>query len=143
MGWLLDTCVLSEYVRRQPDPRVIAWLDAQDESELFVSRLTIAELQRGVFKAQAREPARGRKLAQWLARLVTRFEGRIHAVDAETLTLWAQLGAEAEREGQPIATIDALLMATALRNGHTVVTRNVADFARYPRVLNPWSDEGT
>ena len=138
MSWLLDTCVLSEYVRARPQAAVIEWLDAQDESRLFVSQLSLAELERGVVKLRQTDKARARKLAQWLARLEKRFAERTLSLDPTTLRIWAQLCGEADAAGQRIAALDAMLMATAQRHGLTVVTRNVADFARYPLVFNPW-----
>lgn len=141
MSWLLDTCVLSEYVRRAPNPKVIAWLDSQEESSLFVSQLSFAEVERGVLKLKATDPARSRRLGQWLDRLERRFSERTLPLDAGTLRLWAQCCAEADLAGQRLATSDALLMATAQRHGLTIVTRNVRDFARHPQVFDPWTHQ--
>ena len=138
MTWLLDTCVLSEYVRRTPAPAVIQWLDAQEEAQLFISQLSLAELAQGVIKLQARDAARARRLGQWLSRLEQRFADRTLALDRSVLRVWSQCCAQAELAGQRLATLDALLMATAQCHGLTVVTRNVRDFARYPLLLNPW-----
>ena len=138
MTWLLDTCVLSEYVRRMPAPAVIQWLDAQEEAQLFISQLSLAELERGVIKLQAQDAARARRLGQWLSRLEQRFADRTLALDRSVLRVWSQCCAQADLAGQRLATLDALLMATAQCHGLTVVTRNVRDFARYPLLLNPW-----
>jgi len=136
---LLDTCVLSEYAKRDPHAGVIAWLDAQTESGLFVSALSLAEIEKGIFKLAARDgAARAAHLTEWLGKLGDRFAARILRVDAAVWRVWAQQSAQAELEGQPISPLDGLLMATAQCHGLTVVTRNVADFARYPQVFNPW-----
>lgn len=140
MSWLLDTCVVSEYARKTPAPAVIAWLDAQEEAQLFISQLTLAELERGVVKLQPTEAARARRLGQWLARVEQRFAERTLPLDAATLRVWAQVMAQADAAGQPMAALDGMLMATAQRHGLTLVTRNVRDFARYPSVFNPWVD---
>ena len=142
MSWLLDTCVLWEYVKREPARDVIAWLDSQAESQLFVSQLSLAELERGVLKLQARDPTRARRLGRWLATLERRFADRTLPLDAATLRVWAQCCAQADLAGQRMAALDAMLMATAQRHGLTIVTRNVRDFARYPQLLNPWSNVG-
>ena len=142
MSWLLDTCVLSEYVRRTPAPTVIQWLDAQEEAQLFVSQLSLAKLERDVIKLQAQDGARARRLGQWLSRLEQRFADRTLALDRSVLRVWSQCCAQADLAGQRLATLDALLMATAQCHGLTVVTRNVRDFARYPLVLNPWDAPG-
>lgn len=142
MNHLLDTCVLSELVRPAPAPAVIQWLDTQVEGTLFVSELSLAELERGIVKLQASDPRRARKLSSWLQALERRFADRTLPLDRPTLSLWSQLSARADVAGQPIATIDGLLMATAQRHGLAIVTRNVSDFALYEPVINPWALAG-
>lgn len=146
MSWLLDTCVLSEYTRREPHPGVMAWLDAQPEPSLFVSAVSLAELDKGILKLAGREAAglapagRAAQLLLWLARLRQRFEGRILPVDTQVWAHWARQSAEGELAGQPISPMDGLIMATAQSRGLGVVTRNTDDFARHPQVLNPWGE---
>lgn len=138
MSWLLDTCVLSEYARRAPDPKVIEWLDAQDEDSLHLSVITLGEIEKGILKLRATDPRRSHKLTSWLGKLEQRFAGRILALDTATLRAWAQLAANAELAGRPLPVMDALMMATAQCHGLTIVTRNVRDFLPYPLVFNPW-----
>jgi predicted nucleic acid-binding protein len=138
MSWLLDTCVLSEYARKAPAPQVIAWLDEQDESSLFISVITLGEIEKGILKLRANGPRRSQKLTDWLGKVEQCFAGRILPLDAASLHVWAQLAAAAELAGQPLPVMDGLLMATAQCHGLTVVTRNVQDFAFYPQVFNPW-----
>lgn len=140
MNALLDTCVLSEYAKREPHAGVIAWLDAQTESGLFISALSLAEIEKGIVKLAAKDgsAARAAHLTEWLGKLADRFSARTLPVDAAVWRVWAQQSAQAELEGQPISPLDGLLMATAQCHGLTVVTRNVVDFARYPQVFNPW-----
>lgn len=68
MSWLLDTCVLSEYVKKSPAPQVIAWLDELDETSLFVSVITLGEIEKGILKLRATDPRRSQKLTAWLAK---------------------------------------------------------------------------
>lgn len=138
MSWLLDTCVLSEYVKKSPAPGVIAWLDDQEESSLFISVITLGELEKGILKLRASDPRRCQKLTAWLGKVEQRFAGRILALDAAALHIWAQLAAHSEVVGRPLPVMDGLLMATAQCHGLTVVTRNVMDFSPYPLVFNPW-----
>jgi len=138
MSWLLDTCALSEYARKVPTPQVIAWLDEQDESSLFISVITLGEIEKGILKLRGSDPRRSQKLTDWLGKVEQRFAGRILPLDAASLHVWAQLAAAAELAGQPLPVMDGLLMATAQCHGLTVVTRNVQDFAFYPQVFNPW-----
>ena len=145
MNALLDTCVLSEYAKRAPHAGVIAWLDMQPESGLFISSLSLAEIEKGILKlaainasSDASNAKRAEHLTLWLGKLTERFADRTLPVDAAVWRVWAQQAALAELQGQTIAPMDGLLMATAQCHGLTVVTRNVADFARYPQVFNPW-----
>jgi len=139
MSWLLDTCALSEYARKTPAPEVINWLDEQDETSLFISVITLGEIEKGILKLRANDPIRSQKLTAWLGKVEQRFAGRILPLDTAALHVWAQLAAQAELAGQPMPVMDGLLMATAQCHGLTVVTRNVQDFASYPQVFNPWA----
>ena len=139
MSWLLDTCALSEYAKKAPAPEVIAWLDEQDETSLFVSVISLGEIEKGILKLRASNPRRSQKLTAWLGKVEQRFAGRILPLDAAALHVWAQIAAHAELAGQPMPVMDGLLMATAQCHGLTVVTRNVQDFARYPQIFNPWA----
>ena len=139
MSWLLDTCAVSEYARKTPAPKVIAWLDDQDESSLFISVITLGEIEKGILKLRASDPHRSQKLTAWLGKLEQRFAGRILPLDAAALHVWAQIAAHAELAGQPMPVMDGLLIATAQCHGLTVVTRNVQDFTQYPQVFNPWA----
>jgi predicted nucleic acid-binding protein len=142
LNWLLDTCVLSEYAKRQPHAGVLAWLDAQPEAGLYVSAVSLAEIAKGIAKLSARQGANDAHVPQlrlWLARLEQRFEGRTLPVDNAVWRHWAEQGASAEIDGQPISPMDGLIMASALSRGLGIVTRNAADFARHPQVLNPWA----
>lgn len=138
MSWLLDTCALSEYVRKAPAPAVIRWLDEQDETSLFISVISLGEIEKGILKLRAADPRRSQKLTAWLGKVEQRFAGRILPLDAAALHVWAQIAATAEMSGQPLPVMDGLLIATAQCHGLTVVTRNVQDFALYPQVFNPW-----
>ena len=141
MNALLDTCVLSEYAKRAPHAAVITWLDEQTESGLFISALSLAEIEKGILKlaATAVHAKRADKLTIWLGKLTERFAARTLPIDAAVWRVWAQQAAQAELDGQAIAPMDGLLMASAQCHGLTVVTRNVADFVRYPHVFNPWA----
>ena len=138
MSWLLDTCVLSEYTKKTPAQKVIAWLDEQDELSLFISVICLGEIEKGILKLRGTDPRRSQKLTAWLGKLEQRFAGRILPLDAATLHVWAQISAHTELAGQPLPVMDSLLMATAQCHGLTIVTRNLQDFAPYPQIFNPW-----
>jgi len=138
MSWLLDTCALSEYAKKAPAPEVIAWLDEQDEESLYISVISLGEIEKGILKLRRRSPARSQKLTAWLGKVEQRFAARILPLDAAALHVWAHIAARSELAGHPLPVMDALIMATAQCHGLTVVTRNAQDFTAYPQIYNPW-----
>ena len=139
MSWLLDTCALSEYAKKTPAPKAIAWLDEQDEASLFISVISLGEIEQGILKLRVADARRSQKLTAWLAKVEQRFAGRILSLDAAALHVWAQICAHTELAGRPLPVMDSLLMATAQCHGLNIVTRNVQDFAPYPQIFNPWA----
>lgn len=141
MKYLLDTCLISELVKKEPSAAVLRWLDEQDEQRLFISVLVLGELNKGVAKLAAGD--RKQALLSWVEHdLAERFEGRIVGLDLETAILWGRMQGEAEKAGEKLPVMDSLIAATAMRNGFTVVTRNVRDMQRCGApVLNPWEAE--
>lgn len=136
MSYLVDTNVLSELRRRDPDANVVRWMADRPATTLHLSVLTVGELRKGV-EGMA-EGARKRRLLDWLEiELPMFFAGRILPVDAAVADRWGRLLAQA---GRPLPAIDSLLAATALAHGLTLITRNLGDF-QHPdlRVLDPWS----
>ncbi|HLW85378.1 MAG TPA: type II toxin-antitoxin system VapC family toxin [Candidatus Sulfotelmatobacter sp.] len=137
-GFLLDTNCVSEVVRKKPEPRVLQWMEAADESLLFLSVLSLGEIRKGV----AGLPQSGGRthLETWLElELYARFAGRILSIDAAISDRWGLLAAEAERKGRFLSAVDGLLAATALQWNLTIVSRDVGDFDSTPAaILNPW-----
>lgn len=135
MSYLVDTNVLSELRRREPDPGVAGWFSARPASTLYLSVLTLGELRKGVEGLPAGE--RRLRLLDWLeVELPAYFSGRILGVNLAVADRWGRLQAEAQR---PLPAIDSLLAATALEQGLSLVTRNTRDFA-FPglEVIDPW-----
>jgi predicted nucleic acid-binding protein len=137
-GYLLDTNCISELVRIQPEPGVVAWMEAADETLLYLSVLTLGEIRKGL--AGLPQSKRRTHLEIWLeTELRVRFAGRILPIDEGVADRWGLLAALAKSEGKALATIDGLLAATALHHNLTVVSRNVNDFQNtHVPVLNPW-----
>lgn len=138
MNYLLDTCLISELLKKEPNPAVMAWLDAQDEQTLFLSVLNLGELQKGISKL-----AKGTKqeeLQAWVSHdLAERFSGRILTVDQETALCWGRLQGNAERRGEKLPVMDSMIAASAAVHGMSVVTRNTKDLERCGvQVCNPW-----
>lgn len=138
MNLLLDTCVLSEMVKPSPDSRVSGWLSTQHPDALYISTLTLGELQKGV--ARLEPCARKTFLENFIhAEIREGFEGRILNVDTEVALLWGNLVARSELAGQRMPYVDSLIAATALFHGMTLVTRNTRDVeASGVTLLNPW-----
>jgi toxin FitB len=137
-GFLLDTNCISELVRLKPEPRVMAWIEAAEESLLYVSVLTLGEIRKGL--AALPQGKRRSRLETWLeVELRARFSGRILPIDAAVADRWGLLAANAKRRGKPLSSIDGLLSATAIHHNLTIVSRNVSDFAQAQvPVVNPW-----
>ena len=135
MSYLIDTNVLSELRRKQPDPQVVAWMQARPRQSLYLSVLTLGEIRKGLERVE--DAARKQALLDWLeVELSNYFVGRLLAVDAHTADRWGRLLAQA---GRPLPAIDALLAATALQHDLTLVTRNTRDFLGLGvRLVNPW-----
>jgi len=137
-GFLLDTNCISELVRSKPDSSVLHWIEAADESLLYLSVLTLGEVRKGV--AGLPQGRRRVQLETWLElELRVRFSGRVLPIDPAVADRWGVLAAEAKRKGKTLSAIDGLLAATALQHNLTIVSRNVSDFASIQvAVLNPW-----
>lgn len=137
--YLLDTNAVSELRKirvGKADRHVAAWADSVDAVDLYVSVITIQELEIGVLLAERRDPAQGALLRTWLnSHVLPAFTGRIVAVDVAVALRSARLHVP-----HPRPVRDGLIAATALVHGMTVVTRNVDDFAPSGVVtLNPWA----
>ncbi len=139
MNYLLDTNVVSEWVKPRPEPSVVAWLADIDEDRVFLSVITLAELQRGI--ALLPESPKRQRLESWLAgELVDRFEGRLLDVTRTVAHAWGTVVVQAQRGGRPLGAMDAFFAATARVHDLTLVTRNDTHFAGAGiSLLNPWA----
>ncbi len=136
MNYLVDTNVVSELRNRaKANAGVIAWESGVDSSSVFLSVISVLELETGTQSMERRDARQGTELRRWLdTRVLPSFESRILPIDLQTALRYAGLHVPNRRSYR-----DALIAATALVHGMTVVTRNVADFAPTGvRVLNPW-----
>ena len=137
-GFLLDTNVISELVKPQPEANVTTWIESTDESLLYLSVLTLGEIRRGI--AVLPQSRRRAALEAWLDNdLRARFENRILAVDHEVADRWGLLTAVARNGGMVLPVIDGLLAATALEHNLTLVTRDIGQIpSTGVAVFNPW-----
>lgn len=134
--FLIDTDVLSALRRGERYPAVARWLAAQRSSDLYLSVVTIGEIERGIERALTRDPTFARALSGWLDRVLAWYGDRILQVDLPTAQRWGRLTAVLGHE-----SADLLIAATALEHGLTVVTRNVRHFQPTGvSLLNPFAE---
>lgn len=122
--FLIDTVVLSELRKRERNPGVVAWAERQRTADLFVSVISIGEIERGIVRQRARDPRFAEALAAWLDWVLALYGDRVLPFDLRAARRWGRLSAALGNE-----SADLLIAATALEHGLTVVTRNVSDFA--------------
>jgi len=139
--FLLDTNVISEWVKPRPDPNVISWLAEADEDRVFVSVTSFAEIRHGI--ELLRDGRRRDRLIQWLnEELPARFEGRILPIDRRIAQAWGVVTARGRKSGVTLGSMDAFFAATAETHGLTLVTRNVRDFAALGiALIDPWENQ--
>ncbi len=135
MTYLVDTNVLSELRKRQPDPGVVMWFGEVPSERMSVSVLVLGEIRRGVELLRSRDLPRSLRLQEWLEDLEELFGERVLPVSGQVAEAWGRLDT---RRGLP--TVDGLLAATALVHGLTVVTRDRRSFERAGvAFLDPWA----
>ena len=138
MTFLLDTNAVSEWVKPRPNPGLMNWMESADEDRVFISVISLAELEYGVERLPV--GSRRSRLEQWLRHeLPLRFESRVLPVDPQVAEHWGRTVSRSEAAGRPIGVMDAFLAATAEIHQLTLVTRNVSDFPLLKMVLNPWT----
>lgn len=132
--YLLDTNIVSEMRRKKPHGGVKAWLEATDDSDLHLSAVTLGEIQAGIELTRESDPGRAEELQRWADAVAVTFN--ILPMDATAFRLWARL---LHRKPDSLYE-DAMIAATAMIHGLTVVTRNVKDFAIFEvTLLNPFA----
>jgi predicted nucleic acid-binding protein len=121
--FLIDTVTLSELRRRRRNPAVVAWFEAQRTSDLFLSVVSIGEIERGVMRQRSADPVFADALAAWLDRVLALYGEQVLPFDLQAARRCGVLSATLGND-----SVDLMIAATALEHGLTVVTRNVSDF---------------
>ncbi len=132
--YLLDTNVVSELRKPRPHGAVVAWLDSIDDAQLFLSALTLAEIQAGIELTREQDVSKAAEIEEWLDLVAGSYN--VLPMDAATFRAWARL----MHKKSDTLYEDAMIAATAKVHGLTVVSRNVADFEALGfKVLNPFA----
>jgi hypothetical protein len=135
---VLDTNVISELMRPQPEPRVMAWADRLEPEAVAITAMNEAEILHGL--ARLPDGRRREELRQgWDALMAELFAGRVWPFTSEAAHWYSELLYRRERSGRPMATADAVIAATVLAHGAPLATRDVTDFADIGlELINPW-----
>ena len=121
--FLIDTMVLSELRKRERNENVVRWISEQRSTNLFLSVVTIGEIERGIELQEKKDTEFATALAVWLDKVLTLYSERIIAIDLATSRRWGRLSAVAGHDGA-----DLLIAATAMEHGLTVVSQNIQHF---------------
>lgn len=141
MSYLIDTCCISELVKKKPDPNVLKWFTDQDELSMFLSVITFGELRKGIEKLP--HSKKKTELNRWVKEdLSQRFKNRVLNITMVEVNKWGKILSSSEKKGKPLPAIDSLIAATALVHDLSVVTRNTQDLeGSGVEVINPWTYE--
>jgi hypothetical protein len=134
--FLIDTVTLSELRKRERDPMLVKWFERQRAADLFLSVISIGEIERGIARQRVTDPGFAGALADWLDRVLTLYGERVVPFDLRAARRWGVLSAALGND-----SADLMIAATALEHGLTVVTRNVSDFepTGIVAVIDPFS----
>lgn len=139
-NYLLDTCAISELTREAPSENVVSWFESMNEQRLFLSVVSIGELEKGIYGLE--QGKKRIRLEKWFFdEVVPGFSGRILEIGQKTMSTWAKLSVELKTKGIVRPSFDSLLEATSLEHDLILVTRNVKNFQESSvTILNPWED---
>jgi toxin FitB len=135
---IIDTNVVSELMRPEPDPGVASWVRARDRRELRMTAISLAEVRYGI--ARLPDGRRKQVLLGAADEIFSAFADQILPVDAAAAEHYAVIASSRERAGKPIPGLDALIVAVCRSQGATLATRNVSDFdGTGIEIINPWT----
>ena len=137
MKYLLDTCIVSEFAKLQPNQNVITWLSARHD--FYLSVLALGEIIKGVERLPASKKQVSLRL--WVNNdLQKRFHNKIINIDTSVVRVWGKLTADLELSGRSLPAIDGLIAASAIANNCTIVSRNTKDFpSDFVEIINPFN----
>ena len=138
MKYILDTCVISEFIKLRPNPKVISWIANMDFDDLNISVITFGEIWKGI--ANLQESPRKKELVNWFEKDVVDFYyDRALIIDYSIMIIWSELYSKLEQSKKLIPVVDLFIASTAINYNHILVTRNTKDFLNSGcKLFNPW-----
>ena len=138
MKYILDTNIISELISKSPHEKVISFINTLDEKNIYLSVVTIGEINFGIHKLKSSK--KREELLLWLHEdLLSRFENRIIELDTQTMLTWGEISNELKSIGNPMPIMDSLIGATCISKKMVLVTRNEKDFINLKiDIVNPF-----
>ncbi len=138
MRYLLDTNIISEFISKKPNQKVLDFVKSLDEDNIYLSVITIGEIKFGILKVKSQ--TRKEQLLLWLEDdLLQRFKGKIVDIDIETMLKWGEVNQHLQSIGRPISIMDSLIATSASTKNMILITRNVKDFYNFDiEIINPF-----
>ena len=141
MKYLLDTNIISEFVSKKPNHKVVDYINSLDENNIYLSVITIGEIHFGIEKLdKEKQEKKIDMLSNWLNNdLMQRFEGRILDIDIDIMLKWGEINAQLQKIGKPMPIMDSLIASSCLAKDFVLITRNEKDFYNFEiEMVNPF-----
>jgi len=138
VSYLLDTCALSEMVKKKPNPGFIGWIQHQRGSSFYVSVISIAEIEQGIVRLA--DSQKKKRLQVWVSGIKARYQSRLLLVDLAVAEMYGQIQGNSMKVGKPLPVQDCWIAATAITHSMAVVTRDDRTLAATSvGIVNPWT----
>jgi len=141
LKYLLDTNIISEFVSKKPNQKVLDYVNSLDENDIYLSVITIGEIRFGIEKLNREHQTKKiEMLTNWLDNdLMQRFEGRIVDIDKKTMLKWGEINGQLQKMGKPMPIMDSLIASSCLAKEFVLITRNTKDFYSFEmEMINPF-----
>ena len=141
MKYLLDTNIISEFVSKKPNQKVIDYVSSLDENDVYLSVITIGEIRFGIEKLdKEKQKKKIKSLSDWLNNdLMQRFDGRVLDIDMKIMLKWGEINAQLQKIGKPMPIMDSLIASSCLAKEFVLITRNENDFYSFEiEMVNPF-----
>jgi len=141
LKYLLDTNIISEFISKKPNQKVLNYINSLDENNIYLSVITLGEIRFGIEKLDKEHQSKKIEiLSSWLDNdLMQRFEGRIVDIDKETMLQWGKINGELQKIGRPMPIMDSLIASSCLVEDFVLITRNTKDFYSFEmEMINPF-----